>query len=64
MATLSRLLAAMGERLELVALPANRPNQSRSELRADRRLTRRERVLQAAELSYALTAIAASKRSS
>jgi transcriptional regulator with XRE-family HTH domain len=62
-ATLTRLLAAMGERLDLVSLPLA-PNQSPGELREDfERLSPAERVKQASELSYALTSIAAARRS-
>lgn len=57
-ATLERVMAAMGERLELAA---SEPRGSRSagELRADLELTPAERVAQAARLSRTLTAIAA-----
>lgn len=61
-ATLTRLLAAMGERLDLVSVPLA-PNQPPGELRKDfERLSSAERVKQAAELSYALTTIAAARR--
>jgi transcriptional regulator with XRE-family HTH domain len=61
-ATLTRLLAALGERVDLVAQP-QAPNQSVLELRDDfERLSPAERVAQAAELSYALTSIGVSAR--
>jgi transcriptional regulator with XRE-family HTH domain len=61
--TLSRLLAAMGERLELRAAPGPRDNRSDDELRADfRELTPSERIAQTAALSRTLTGIAAGKR--
>src|SRR5207302_6460316 len=61
-ATLERLLGVMGERLELGAVPGPRPNQPARDLRRDyERLTPGERVAQAAALSQALTAIAATK---
>lgn len=60
--TVGRLLAVMGERLELRAVPGPSGNESTEELRADyRRTSPGERVVQAAELSYALTAIAAAR---
>jgi len=56
---LDKLLQAMGERLELSAMPL-RGNQSTAELRADfEQLSPGERVAQAAELSYVLTGLAA-----
>ena len=58
--TLDRLLRALGERLELSAAVGPLGNTSIAELRADyERLTPGERVVQAAELSRALTTIAA-----
>lgn len=58
--TVDKLLQAMGERLELRAVPGPRGNQSTEELRADyEQLTPGERIAQAAELSYALTSISA-----
>ena len=58
--TLERLLQALGERLELSTAPGPRGNALLAELRADYdRLTPGERVVQAAELSHALTTIAA-----
>lgn len=61
-ATLERLMAAMGEQLELTAKPGPRGNRSTAELRADfERLTPGERVVQMAELSRALTAIASGR---
>lgn len=57
--TLSRLLAAMGERLELRAAPGPRDNRSDDELRADyEELTASERIIQTAALSRTLTGIA------
>jgi transcriptional regulator with XRE-family HTH domain len=61
-ATLTRLLAAMGEGLDLASRPLA-PNQSAAELREDfERLSPADRVAQAAELSYSLTSIAAARR--
>jgi transcriptional regulator with XRE-family HTH domain len=61
--TVSRLLAAMGERLELRAVPAPRDNRSDEELRADfEDLTPAERIAQTAALSRTLTGIAAGQR--
>jgi len=58
--TLSRLLAAMGERLELRAVPGPRDNRSDDELRTDfEDLTAAERIAQTAALSRTLTGIAA-----
>ncbi len=58
--TVCRLLAAMGERLELHAAPGGRDNRSDLELRADfEELTAAERVAQTASLSRTLTGIAA-----
>jgi transcriptional regulator with XRE-family HTH domain len=58
--TVERLLAVMGERLQLEAAPGPRPNQSTRELRRDyEQLSVEERVAQAAALSEALTVIAA-----
>lgn len=58
--TVERLLAAMGERLRLEAVPGPRPNRSRSELRRDyEHSSLEERVAEAASLSEALTTIAA-----
>jgi transcriptional regulator with XRE-family HTH domain len=57
--TLSRLLAAVGERLELRAVPGPRDNRSDDELRADfTELTASERIAQTAALSRTLTGIA------
>ena len=62
-ATLARLLAAMGERLELHATPAPRDNRSDAELRADyERLTASERLAQTSALSRTLTGIASRAR--
>lgn len=59
-ATVSRLLAAMGERLELRAIPGPRDNRADDELRADfEELTAAERIAQTAALSRTLTGIAA-----
>jgi transcriptional regulator with XRE-family HTH domain len=59
-ATVARLLAAMGEQLELRAVPGPRDNRSDEELWADlERLTAGERIAQTAALSRALTGIAA-----
>ena len=61
--TLSRLLAAMGERLEMRAVPGPRDNRSDDELRADyEELTPSERIAQTAALSRTLTGIAAGGR--
>lgn len=52
----------MGERLELRAVPGPRGNDSTEQLRGGFRGTSPgERVAQAAELSYALTAIAGAR---
>src|SRR3954467_6295555 len=59
-ATLARLLAAMGERLELAAVPGPRDNRSDKDLRADyAQLTASERLAQTAALSRTLTGIPA-----
>lgn len=61
--TLTRLLAAMGERLELRAVPGPRDNRSDDELRADfEELTASERIAETAALSRTLTGIAAAGR--
>jgi transcriptional regulator with XRE-family HTH domain len=61
--TLSRLLAAMGERLELRAVPGPHDNRSDADLRADfENLTPSERISQTAALSRTLTGIAAQGR--
>jgi transcriptional regulator with XRE-family HTH domain len=58
--TIERLLAVMGERLQLEAVPGPRPNRSPVELRRDHeQLSVEERVAQAAALSEALTRLAA-----
>jgi transcriptional regulator with XRE-family HTH domain len=58
-ATLSRLLAAMGERLELAAVPGPRDNRLDAELRADyEQLTAADRLGQTARLSRTLTGLA------
>jgi transcriptional regulator with XRE-family HTH domain len=60
---LSRLLAAMGERLELRAVPGPHDNRSDDELRADfEQLTAAERIEQTAALSRTLTGIATGRR--
>ncbi|HWK30222.1 MAG TPA: helix-turn-helix transcriptional regulator [Solirubrobacter sp.] len=62
-ATLSRLLAAMGERLELRAVPGPHDNRTDDELRADFvELSASERIAQTASLSRTLTGIAAGGR--
>jgi transcriptional regulator with XRE-family HTH domain len=62
-ATVTRLLAAMGERLELRAVAGPRDNRSDHELRADfEELTAAERLAQTAALSRTLTGIAAEER--
>jgi transcriptional regulator with XRE-family HTH domain len=62
-ATVSRLLAAMGERLDLRALPGPCDNRSDAQLRADfEELTAEERLSQTAALSRTLTGIAAEGR--
>ncbi len=60
--TLQRILQTLGERLELGAVPAPRSNESDAEVRADIELSPGEHLLQAAELSFALTTIAGSPR--
>jgi transcriptional regulator with XRE-family HTH domain len=61
--TLARLLAAMGERLELLAVPGPRDNRSDAELRAGlEQLTASERIAQTAALSRTLTGIAGGGR--
>jgi|1186.fasta_scaffold163221_1 transcriptional regulator with XRE-family HTH domain len=58
-ATLARLLAAMGERLELAAVPGPRDNRSDAELRAEyEQLSAAERLSQAVTLSRTLTGLA------
>lgn len=58
--TLQRLLAAMGERLEIRAQPGPADNRSDVELQADlRELSASERLAQASALSRTLTAIGA-----
>ena len=58
--TLARLLEVLGERLELSAVPGPRGNATTEELREDfERLSPGERIVRAAELSRALTGIAA-----
>jgi transcriptional regulator with XRE-family HTH domain len=61
-ATLARLLAAMGERLEVRAVPGARDNRSDHELRADfEQLSASERLAQTAALSRTLTGIASAR---
>jgi transcriptional regulator with XRE-family HTH domain len=63
-ATLARLLATMGERLELRAVPGPRDNRSDAELRADfAELSATERIAQTSVLSRALTRIGATDAS-
>jgi transcriptional regulator with XRE-family HTH domain len=58
--TLARLLAAMGEQLELASAPGPRGNARTEDLRRDfEQLTPGERVAQAIQLSELLTAVAA-----
>lgn len=58
-ATVARLLEAMGMRLELRAVPGPRDNRSDAELRADfRELTATERIAQTSAVSRTLTGIA------
>lgn len=59
--TLDRLLQVMGERLELRAVPGPQGNRSEGDARADAELSPSECLAQAAELSYALTAIASAR---
>lgn len=62
--TLERLLAAMGERLELRASPGPADNRSDVELQADfRELSTSERLAQTSALSRTLTGIAVSRES-
>jgi transcriptional regulator with XRE-family HTH domain len=62
-AMVERLLAAMGEHLEMSASPGPRGNQTTAELRTDfERLTPAERFAQAAELSRVLTQVGAGGR--
>jgi transcriptional regulator with XRE-family HTH domain len=57
--TVARLLAAMGERLELRAAPGPHDNRTDADLRADfEELTPAERIAQTAALSRTLTGIA------
>ncbi len=59
---LERLLLALGERLELRGVALAAGNRSTAELRSDlTELSPGERVAQAAELSHALTQIAAGR---
>jgi len=61
--TLARLLAAMGERLELRARPGPHDNRTDEELQRDfRELIASERLAQTAALSRTLTGIASSRR--
>ena len=59
--TLAYLLGAMGEQLDLSATPGPLGNQTDADRRRDMALSPAERVVQAAELSYALTAISAGR---
>ena len=57
--TIARLLAAVGERLELRAVPGPRDNRGDQELRADfRELTPSDRLAQTSRLSRTLTTLA------
>lgn len=58
--TLTRILQAMGQRLDLAASAGPHGNQSDAELRAEVQLSPTEALLQAAQLSFTLTSIAAS----
>lgn len=61
--TVARVFAAMGERLELSAVPGPRDNRSDAELRRDyEELSDGERIAQAAALSRTLTGIAGRSR--
>lgn len=61
--TLARLLRAMGERLELRAVPGPRDNRRDDELRHDfEALTASERIAQTSALSRTLTGVAAQRR--
>ncbi len=57
--TLARILQVMGERLELSAVTPARGNSSDEDARADVEISAVEALEQAAELSFALTTIAA-----
>jgi transcriptional regulator with XRE-family HTH domain len=61
-ATLARLLEAMGERLELTSAPLPYGNRSDEDARADIGLDPAERVRHAAALSRALTSIASARK--
>jgi transcriptional regulator with XRE-family HTH domain len=61
-ATLSRLLETMAERLELACTPMPQSNRSDEDARAEAALGAGERVAQAAALSRSLTAIASTSR--
>jgi transcriptional regulator with XRE-family HTH domain len=60
--TVARLLAGIGERLELRAVPGPRDNRSDEDLRSDYQdLTPSQRLAQTATLSRTLTSIAGSR---
>lgn len=61
-ATLSRLLEVMGERLEMTSAPLPHGNRSDADVRADVELDPGQRVTHAAALSRALTSIASARR--
>ncbi len=61
--TLGRLLCAMGERLELRAVPGPRDNRADDELRHDfQALSASERIAQTSALSRMLTGLAGRRR--
>jgi transcriptional regulator with XRE-family HTH domain len=60
--TLQRLLACMGERLELGAVAGPSDNRSDADVRDDLALSAAERVAAASRLSRTLTAIAGASR--
>ncbi len=59
--TLERILETMGERLDITVAPAPHGNQSNAEVLADAKLSPAQLLVHAAELSFALTTIAASR---
>lgn len=59
--TLEKILHTMGERLELRATPGPRGNESDADIRAELGTAPAEHLLQAAELSFAVTTIAGSQ---
>jgi transcriptional regulator with XRE-family HTH domain len=58
--TVEKILQTMGERLELGAAPGPRGNESDADIRTQVETTPTEHLLQAADLSFALTTIAGS----